>query len=384
MSNPDIDKIINKDTNDEYLLQDTTARGDIQSVTSDLSNKMDKVNPTGSGALSINRKQNTPVGDFSTALGLNNEASGYGATAVGIGNEATGYGATAEGYETEASGIYSHSEGEYSQASGDYSHAEGDHTQASGDYSHAEGGYTESSGLNSHAEGLDAVASGDQSHAEGEGTEAAGENQHVGGKYNVVDQSDTYAEIIGNGTDENNRSNARTVDWQGNETIAGEFYFNGNQAGLSSLLSDKQDTLTPGNNIQINNGTISATDTKPGAINTDNTPAAISVASSNDWQCLLNTPVIEAGAGELWLFEIAAEFQSNATGLRSIGLSNSNTTAPSVIFKNQHNAVSGAVTDISLTSFAQPTNGANYYIWVRQNSGSNLNVTYRYRTVKLS
>ena len=384
MSNPDIDKIINKDTNDEYLLQDTTARGDIQSITSDLSDKMDKVNPTGSGPLSVNRKENTTVGDYSTALGLNNEASGYGSFAVGIGNAATGYGATAEGYESEASGIYSHSEGEYSQASGDYSHAEGDHTQASGDYSHAEGGYTGASGLNSHAEGLDAVASGDQSHAEGEGTEAAGENQHVSGKYNVVDNADAYAEIIGNGTDENNRSNARMLDWQGNETIAGEFYFNGNQAGLSSLLSDKQDTLTPGNNIQINNGTISATDTKPGAINTDNTPAAISVASSNDWQCLLLTPIIEAAAGELWLFEIAAEFQSNATGLRGIGLSNSNTTAPSVIFKNQHNAVSGAVTDISLTSFAQPTNGANYYIWVRQNSGSNLNVTYRYRTVKLS
>ena len=277
MSNPDIDKIINKDTNDEYLLQDTTARSDIQNITSDLSDKMNKVNPTGSGALSVNRKQNTTVGDYSTALGLNNEASGYGSFAVGIGNEATGYGATAEGYETEASGTYSHSEGEYSQASGDYSHAEGDHTQASGDYSHAEGGYTESSGLNSHAEGLDAVASGDQSHAEGEGTEAAGENQHVSGKYNVVDNADTYAEIIGNGTDENNRSNARTLDWSGNETIAGDLFFNGGQNGLVSQLSGKQDTLTAGSNIQINGATISATDTKPTDFETDNSPAAISV-----------------------------------------------------------------------------------------------------------
>ena len=384
MSNPDIDKIINKDTNDEYLLQDTTARGDIQSITSDLSDKMDKVNPTGSGALSINRKQNTTVGDFSTALGLNNEASGYGATAVGIGNEATGYGATAEGYETEASGTYSHAEGDHSQASGDYSHAEGNYTESSGDYSHAEGYGTESSGLNSHSEGLDSIASGDQSHTEGEGTEAASDNQHVSGKYNVVDNSDTYAEIIGNGADENNRSNARTLDWNGNETIAGDLFFNGGQNGLTFQLSGKQDTLTAGSNIQINGATISATDTKPGALNTDNTPAAISAASSNDWQCLLNTPIIEAAAGELWLFEIAVEFQSNATGLRGIGLSNSPTTAPSVIWKKQINAVSGAVTDISLTSFAKPTNGANYYIWVRQNSGSNLNVTYRYRTVKLS
>ena len=370
MPNPDINKVIDKDTGDEYGLQDSTARGDVQSLVSQIGDKMDKVNPTGSGALSVNRKENTTVGDYSTALGLNNEASGYGSFAVGIGNEASGDGAVAEGMASEASGRQAHGEGFY--------------TQASGDYSHAEGAYTVASGFNSHAEGSDAVASGDQSHAEGEGTEAAGENQHVGGKYNVIDQSNAYAEIIGNGTDENNRSDARTLDWQGNETIAGDLFFNGGQNGLTSQLSNKQDTLTAGNNIQINNGTISATDTKPGAMNTDNTPAAISVASSNDWQCLLNTPVIEARAGELWLFEIAAEFQSNATGLRGIGLSNSPTTAPSVIWKKQINAVSGAVTDISLTSFAQPTNGANYYIWVRQNSGSNLSVTYRYRTVKLS
>lgn len=374
MSNPDIDKIINKDTGDEYGLKDSTARGD----------KMDKVNPTGSGALSVNRKENTTVGDFSTALGLMNEASGYSSFAAGIGNKATGYASLAEGTDTEASGDYSHAEGDHSQAVGDYSHSEGHYSEASGDFSHAEGGYTVSSGFNSHAEGVDAVASGDQSHAEGEGTEAAGENQHVGGKYNVIDQSDTYAEIIGNGADENNRSNARTLDWSGNETIAGDLFFNGGQNGLTSQLSGKQDALTAGSNIQINGTTISATDTKPGDFETDNSPAAISVSSSNDWQVLTNTPIIQAAAGELWLFQIAAEFQSNATGLRGIGLNSLTTTAPGIIFKNQENAVSGAVTDIVLCSFVKPSAAANYYIWVRQNSGSNLNVTYRYRVVKLS
>ena len=44
---------------------------------------------------------------------------------------------------------------------------------------------------------------------------AAGDRQLVTGKYNVEDTNDDYALIIGNGTDESNRSNALTVDWNG-------------------------------------------------------------------------------------------------------------------------------------------------------------------------
>ena len=60
------------------------------------------------------------------------------------------------------------------------------------------------------------------SHAEGSGTIAASENQHVQGKFNKKDASNTYAHIIGNGTDNDNRSNAHTVDWKGNAFYAGE------------------------------------------------------------------------------------------------------------------------------------------------------------------
>ena len=37
----------------------------------------------------------------------------------------------------------------------------------------------------------------------------------------VIYPAETYAEIIGNGTGDNARSNARTLDWDGNETLAG-------------------------------------------------------------------------------------------------------------------------------------------------------------------
>jgi len=37
-----------------------------------------------------------------------------------------------------------------------------------------------------------------------------------------------YAEIIGNGTADNARSNARALDWDGNEFLKGDLYVNCN------------------------------------------------------------------------------------------------------------------------------------------------------------
>lgn len=92
-------------------------------------------------------------------------------------------------------------------ASGTSAVAEGA-ASASGDYSHAEGGGT--------------IASGDYSHAEGLWTVAASDYQHVFGKYNITDSNDTYVEIVGNGIDDNNQSNAYTLDWNGNGVYAGK------------------------------------------------------------------------------------------------------------------------------------------------------------------
>lgn len=130
---------------------------------------------------------------------------------------------------TTASGNGSHSEGFYTVASGKGSHAEGENTTASGKGSHSEGRHTISEGLYTHAEGADTRAKGDNSHAEGKGTLALCGHQHVFGLYNVADPSSpsavnyrgTYVEIVGNGTAENLRSNARTLDWSGNESLAG-------------------------------------------------------------------------------------------------------------------------------------------------------------------
>jgi hypothetical protein len=121
-----------------------------------------------------------------------------------------------------ASGGFSHAEGERTTASGHGgSHAEGYVTTASGWYSHAEGYDSTASGDGSHAEGYTAIASGECSHAEGLCTIAAGELQHVQGKNNIEDANSTYAHIVGNGSNNVNRSNAHTLDWNGNAWYSG-------------------------------------------------------------------------------------------------------------------------------------------------------------------
>lgn len=64
-------------------------------------------------------------------------------------------------------------------------------------------------------------ATGDYSHAEGDSTIARGNNQHVQGKFNIVDKSNKYVHIVGNGSSDDTRSNAHTLDWDGNAWYAG-------------------------------------------------------------------------------------------------------------------------------------------------------------------
>lgn len=149
-------------------------------------------------------------------------------------NTASASGTHAEGNSTTASGTAAHAEGAYGVASGDYSHAEGYLSHATGTASHAEGD-SAASGMYAHAEGWQSTASGDYSHAQNYYTTAASDYQTVIGKYNVVDDQDVYALIVGNGTYGmgGNRGNALTVDWSGN-VVGGTF--NGMTVALDHLV----------------------------------------------------------------------------------------------------------------------------------------------------
>ena len=131
---------------------------------------------------------------YAHAEGTNTLADGDYSHAEGDATIAHGYGTHAEGFSTTANGYYSHTEGS------------GTITGIGAFYSHAEGQNTVTSGSYSHAEGQSTVARGNGSHAEGYGTVANGAYQHVQGTFNIS-SSDEGAFILGNGTDNSNRSN---------------------------------------------------------------------------------------------------------------------------------------------------------------------------------
>ena len=192
----------------------------------------------------------TASGNYSHAENGNNLALGVNSHAEGNATYAQGSYSHTEGMVTTATGMQSHAEGSGAYASGMNSHAEGSSTKAtqfsahaegggstaSGYYAHAEGDYTLAQGVASHAEGGYTYAKGIFSHAEGNYTTATHDFQHVFGSYNEVDGSastttGTYIEIVGNGKREKDPStqqwgttysNARTLDWSGNEVLAGK------------------------------------------------------------------------------------------------------------------------------------------------------------------
>ena len=135
------------------------------------------------------------------------------------------------GHACIASGACSHAEGYSTKANGSGAHAEGENTTAEDRSTHAEGYYTTAKGpYGSHAEGHSTVASGwEGSHAEGLSTITRRKAQHVQGRYNVEDTKGSYsgaygkyAHIVGNGTADDARSNAHTLDWAGVPWYAGD------------------------------------------------------------------------------------------------------------------------------------------------------------------
>lgn len=192
----------------------------------------------------------TASGMRSHAEGQSSTASAQATHAEGYNTQATATAAHSEGYYTEATGKYSHAEGYMSKAQEQYAHAEGYSNTASGEASHAEGYATWADGNYSHAEGSTTTASGDYSHAEGFYVKAAGRYQHVQGKYNIIDEDasgaalDTYAHIVGNGTSNSKRSNAHTIDWNGNAWFAGNIYVGGTSQNNGATMVSSISTLT--------------------------------------------------------------------------------------------------------------------------------------------
>lgn len=201
---------------------------------------------TSSGAYSVALGASTAQGDYSFAegeytwaKGRASHAEGKNTTTIGIASHAEGDSVTKfssdiptssneeiiSAWQTQkftlARAPGSHAEGKNTLALGTASHSEGINTIASLDGAHAEGYKTIASEDFAHAEGQETQANNVAAHAEGSFTIANGENSHVQGRYNLKDDDNKYAHIVGNGTAENARSNAHTLDWDGNAWYAG-------------------------------------------------------------------------------------------------------------------------------------------------------------------
>ena len=239
----------------------------------------------------VYHSENAPVkfgaGKNSTVQGDGTTATGPNAHAEGLRTKATAAEAHAEGNYTQADGNCSHAEGNHTKATGKYSHAEGNTTEASGINSHAEGEYTVANRLRMHAEGkynlydsakyVDVVSSGLEydwrnRYAASEYTfdadtgyytlvNAEPKSEAVIGLYyafsnhykngtiselekpiSLIDSNryktekhqrdlavnvqGKYVHVVGNGN-QSARSNAYTLDWDGNGWFAGDVFVGG-------------------------------------------------------------------------------------------------------------------------------------------------------------
>jgi len=113
----------------------------------------------------------------------------------------------------------------------------GDGCRATGQVGVALGSRCSASGAFAFATGAGTLANGSCSSTLGNGTFANGNNQNVRGKFNAIDYSNQYADIVGGGTNdgEEYRANIETLDWDGNFWVAGEIT-DGNGITLSDIL----------------------------------------------------------------------------------------------------------------------------------------------------
>lgn len=223
-------------------------------------------------------------------------------------------------------GLYSHAEGQGSSAEGYASHAEGWRSTAYARYTHAEGFDTGAWGESSHSEGYSTRAHGNASHAEGDHTNAQRASQHVQGEYNVLDTEGTstavrgkYAHIVGNGTSDNARSNAHTLDWNGVPWFQGRPQFGGTAQddGSQSVMAngDKELVIASSTEGSTKTFTITATDEGvqvPGM--TGGTQSDWNVDDETDLAYVKNRPCYEEAISEI-------TWDGNTEGLEMVEIS---------------------------------------------------------------
>lgn len=343
--------------------------------------------------LSVTTKKNNDIVEIANlGYGLGNAASGtaeapYYTLGIRKSGEAVGNYSVAEGNGTTASALGSHAEGGNINVSGVWYYL-----TASGTYAHAEGCATTASGRHSHSEGYLTTASGDWSHAQNRHTIADQSSQTAIGKYNTANINNNLF-VIGNGTADDSRSNAFTVDTSGNVGVAGDvniasgkhYKINGTNLSASdvgavptsrtvnskALSSNITLTASDVGALATTGGTLSGTLTlssHSSAIGTVKQAYAAAKSVSSGTNTNLTSLSLEAGT---WVVTGGVRFPNNATGYRRMNIT---TTSAAVNADVQLPALSGASTQLAYTLIVSPTSTTTYYLNCYHNAGTALSL----------
>lgn len=179
-------------------------------------------------------RENIGKGEYGFMAGFTNVVNAHHASALGQYNVVDAEDAFALGNGNYVSGVAANARGKWLHALANYSSLEGGGKSAdypsiaskSSKYAHLEGYFQQANGFAVHLEGQQNIARGIATHVEGQHN-IGNAGQHVGGKYNIEDTDGIYSYILGNGTSETKRSNAHTVDWNGNAWYQGSVTSNG-------------------------------------------------------------------------------------------------------------------------------------------------------------
>ena len=278
----------------------------------ELALKADIANPEFTGSINMGRKAETTAGNRSVAAGYNTTASGTDSVAFGNVTEASGSNSSAFGSSTKA-------KGSGSSAFGGGTIASGSHQMVFGEYN-LESVYPEWA-ANTHYDPGDVVKI--------EGTpgtmdppwkfyECITENtdstfdstkwDYLG----FITKDSMYVEIVGNGASNNTRSNARTLDWEGNERIAGDLYVccNADSSGGKKVATEVDVVNVSGSTPSITGvdntryicgevGTISITPPQTGIIDviftSGSTPTVLTVPNTVKFPAWFDPESLEAG-----------------------------------------------------------------------------------------
>lgn len=244
---------------------------------------------------------------------------------------------------------------------GNYSFSGGYSTIAAGYSSTAEGCVTRAIGGFSHAEGYNTIALGDYSHAAGVSTITNPNRnaQTVIGQYNIQDtsvpdilQRGGLLLIIGNGIGiqgaDNERSNALTVDWDGNVKCAGYIIASGHTNPI-------------------------------GWYDTHNNTSSIS--SGTTYQSI-SASAISLAPGRYMLFG-SARFSGASSGYRGITIFEGNDTIGRAAASQPCIPSSSWTTALNTSCFVAVSSTTTYKLGVYQNSGSSLSTTWDFYAVAI-